>query len=160
MMKLKLRMETLLGAAFALGLSAAAVFAHDYKIGNIEIQAPYARATAPGAPVGGGYMTIINHGTEADRLVGGSADFAGKVEVHEMKMEGQKMIMRPVEGGLEIPPGGTVVLKPGGYHVMFMKLGAQLKPDEQRAVTLKFQKAGDVKVEFDVKSMGAGMKMD
>ncbi|MCG6857592.1 MAG: copper chaperone PCu(A)C [Salaquimonas sp.] len=146
------------GAIAALLLTAASVWAADYKVGNLEIQHPVAKATAPGAQVAGGYMTIVNHGSEPDWLVGGSADFAGKVEVHEMKMDGDTMIMRPVEGGLEIPAGGSVELKPGGYHVMFMKVTEQLKPDEMRPTKLVFKKAGEVDIEFTVMGMGAFMK--
>lgn len=117
----KIHPKTMIAAAFALAFSATAALAADIKVGDLEIKDAYARATAPGAPVAGGYMTITNHGKEADRLVGGACDFAGKVEIHEMKMDGGTMVMRPVEGGLEIPPGATVELKPGGYHVMFMQ---------------------------------------
>ncbi|MEC9342759.1 MAG: copper chaperone PCu(A)C [Pseudomonadota bacterium] len=141
------------GAVGVLALTAASVWAHDYKLGNLEIHHPVARATAPGAKVAGGYMTVTNHGTEADRLLGGTAGFAGKVEIHEMRMDGETMVMRPVEGGLVIPPGATVELKPGGYHIMFMKVGEQLKPDERRAAKLIFEKAGEVDIEFAVESM-------
>ena len=146
------------GALAALLLTAASVWAGDYTLGDLEIQHPVARATPPGAKVAGGYMMIVNHGGEADHLVGGSADFAGKVEIHEMKMDNGTMIMRPVKGGLEVPQGGSVELKPGGYHVMFMQMKEQLKPGEKRAATLVFEKAGEVQIEFDVMDMGAMMK--
>lgn len=141
---------TAIAAAAALFAAAVAADAHDYKVGNLEIVHPVARATPPGAPVSGGYMTIRNTGSEADRLVGGSADFAGKVEVHEMAMDGEVMKMRQLEDGLEIPAGGEVVLKPGGYHVMFMQMKDQLKPDTSRKATLVFEKAGEVEVDFHV----------
>lgn len=152
--------RTFFAATGALLLCSAPAFAADTRIGALEIRNPHARATAPGAPVAGGYMTIVNHGTGADRLLAGMADFAGKVEIHEMKMDGDMMIMRPVDGGLEIPAGGTVELKPGGYHVMFMKLGEQLKPGEERRVVLRFEGVGAVEVVFTVEAMGAGMKMN
>ncbi|QKV19302.1 copper chaperone PCu(A)C [Oricola thermophila] len=141
---------TAIAAAAALFTAAIAADAHDYKVGNLEIVHPVARATPPGAPVSGGYMTIRNTGSETDRLVGGSADFAGKVEIHEMAMEGDVMKMRQLEDGLEIPAGGEVVLKPGGYHVMFMQMKEQLKPDTGRKAVLVFEKAGEVEVEFSV----------
>lgn len=146
-------------AAFATVLATGA-FAHDYKVGDLEIVHPYARATPVNAPVSGGYMTIRNTGSEPDRLVGGSAGFAGMVQIHEMKMEGEVMKMREVEGGLEIPPGGEVVLKPGGYHVMFMKLGEQMKAGEKRKATLEFEKAGTVEVEFAVEDINAMKTMN
>lgn len=141
---------TAIAAAAALLAASLAADAHDYKAGDIEIVHPVARATPPGAPVSGGYMTLRNTGTQPDRLIGGSADFAGKVEVHEMAMDGDVMKMRHLENGLEIPPGGEVMLKPGGYHVMFMQMKEQLQPDTSRKATLVFEKAGEVEVEFDV----------
>ncbi len=126
------------------------------KAGDLAIASPVIRATPPNAPVSGGFMSIANSGTQADRLIGGSADFAGKVEIHEMAMEGDVMKMRPVEGGLEIPAGGSVELKPGGYHVMFMKITEQMKPGEKRKAKLVFEKAGEVEIEFDVIEMKPG----
>ena len=137
-------------------LAAASALANDYTIGNLEIEHPYARATLPGAPVSGGYMIIRNKGNEADRLIAGSAGFAGKVEIHEMKMDGDVMKMREIDGGLEIPAGGEVILKPGGYHVMFMGLSEQLQEGETRKATLTFEKAGTIEVDFSVEVVKPG----
>lgn len=154
-------MTRLISAIFcALCLMGGAAFAHDYKIGELEILHPHARATPPNAPVSGGYMTIRNGGAAADRLIGGAADFAGKIEIHEMVMDGDVMRMREIEGGLEIPAGGEVVLKPGGYHVMFMRLKEQMKPGERRKVTLKFRDAGAIDVDFSVEEIKPGHGMD
>ena len=156
------RIAILLSVA-VLGLSTAAVSAEDYKLGSLEIEHPYARATPPNAPVSGGYMTIRNSGAEADRLVSGEADFADRVEIHEMTMDGEVMKMRQLVDGLEIPAGGEVVLKPGGYHVMFIGIDSQFKDGETRTVKLTFEKAGSIDLEFDVKDMKAmqgQMKMD
>ncbi len=135
-------------------------FAHEYKLGNLEIIHPQARATLPNAPVSGGYMTIKNNGDTADRLVSASVDFAGKTEIHEMAMENDVMKMRQLADGLEIPAGGEVVLKPGGYHVMFMQLGEQLKEGEKRKATLTFEKAGTIEVEFNVEVIEGMKKME
>ncbi|MFZ1681904.1 MAG: copper chaperone PCu(A)C [Rhizobiaceae bacterium] len=132
---------------------AAPVLAHEVKAGDLTINHPWARATAPGAPVSGGYMTITNSGTAPDFLVGGAADFAAKVEIHEMVMDGDVMKMRPVEGGIEVPAGGSVELKPGGLHVMFMGMKKQLVPDTYEKATLVFRNAGEVAVEFAVEEM-------
>eukprot|EP01034_Spumella_vulgaris_P006098 gene6098-7760_t len=107
--------------ALLFGLPAAA---HDYKIGALEIEHPWTRATAPTAKTGGGFLTITNKGTTPDRLIAARSPVSLKVEVHEMKMDGSVMRMREVDGGIEIPPGATVTLKPGGYHIMFMELKA------------------------------------
>ncbi len=150
-------MKTIL-PAFALGLTllAGPAFAHDFTLGDLVIDHPYARATPPNAPVSGGYMTIRNSGTQADRLVSATASFADKVEFHEMAMDGDVMKMRPLADGLEIPAGGEVILKPGGYHVMFMQLGQQLEAGEKVKATLTFQNAGAIEVEFDVEEMKPG----
>jgi len=138
-------------AAVLLGASVAS-FATDYTLGDLVIENPRARATPPGAPVSGGYMMIRNNGAEADRLIGGSAPFAGKVEIHEMAMEGDVMKMRQLENGLEIPAGGMVTLKPGGFHVMFMQMKEQLQEGTTQKVTLQFEKAGEIEVDVDVQS--------
>jgi copper(I)-binding protein len=129
--------------------------ARDYKLGTLEIGHPWARATPPTAPAGGGYLTITNKGTTEDRLVSIKSPAAGAVQVHEMRMEGNIMRMREVEGGLAIPPGATVALAPGGLHLMMMGLKEPLKQDESVPVTLVFEKAGSIDVELAVIAMGA-----
>jgi copper(I)-binding protein len=106
--------------------------------------------------VAGGYMKIENTGKEADRLVGGSTGIAGKFEVHEMKMSGNVMKMRELDKGLEVPPGKSVELKPGSYHVMLTDLKQQPKAGDKVKGTLLFEKAGKVEVEYTVRGLGAG----
>ncbi len=136
-------------------LSSSLVFADDIKIGNLTISAPYVRAMVPGAPVGGGYMTITNMGGTDDRLVAASSPRAAAVQIHEMKMDNDVMIMRELAGGLPIPAGQTVELKPGGYHVMFMKVAEPFLQGQTVKATLKFEKAGSVDVDFPVGSIVA-----
>ncbi|MBO0905986.1 copper chaperone PCu(A)C [Jiella sonneratiae] len=124
--------------------------AHSYKVGTLEIGHPWSRATLPNAPVAGGYMTITNTGKTADRLLGGTTPAAAKVELHEMKMEGDVMTMRPLKEGLELPPGETVRLAPGGYHLMLMKPSKRFEEGERVPLTLTFEKAGEVKVDLAV----------
>ena len=133
--------------------------AEQYTVGDLVIDNPVARATPANAPVSGGYMIIRNTGDAADRLVGGDAGFAGKVEVHEMVMDGDVMRMREIEGGIEIPPGDSVALQPGGLHVMFMQLGERLEEGQERPVTLAFENAGEIEVVFDVHSLSAIREM-
>ena len=147
-----------LAAILALGVNAAS--AHDYKAGSIEIKHPWARATPKGAAVAGGYLTIVNTGAAADRLVGGSSPAAGKFEIHEMKMEQGVMKMRPLDQGLEIKPGATVELKPGSYHLMFLQLKAPFEQGQRVKGTLVFEKAGTVEVEYAVEAVGASPKME
>jgi copper(I)-binding protein len=148
------RHSTLALLAAALLWSVTAL-AHSYKLGDLEIGHPWARATPPTAPAGGGYLTITNKGATADKLVAVRSPAAGATQVHEMKMEGNVMRMRELEGGLAIPPGGTVTLAPGGFHLMLMGLKAPFKQGEKVPVTLVFEKAGSIDVELAVVAMGA-----
>ena len=129
--------------------------AEDVTIGGLKISAPWARATPKGASVGGGYMKITNTGTAPDRLVGGSTDICRRFEVHEMKMEGGVMKMRPLADGIEIKPGQTVTLDPSGYHVMLVGLNKQLMQGDHFKATLEFAKAGKIDVDFTVAGIGA-----
>ena len=129
--------------------------ARDYKLGALEIGQPWARATPPSAPAGGGFLKITNTGSTPDRLVSASSPAAELVQVHEMKMEGNVMRMREVDKGLEIPAGGSVTLAPGSYHLMMMGLKAPLKQGSPVPLTLVFEKAGKIDVELAVESIGA-----
>jgi periplasmic copper chaperone A len=142
-------------AALIASVSATSARAEDVKAGDLVITQAWTRATPGGAKTGGGYLTIENKGSAPDKLVGASADGAGKVEVHEMAMNDGVMKMRPVEGGLTIDPGKTVKLAPGGYHLMMMDLKAPLKQGEKLPLTLQFEKAGKVAVTLDVQGVGA-----
>lgn len=142
-------------AAALLALSSTAAFAHGFELGPLKIGHPWSRATPPGAKVGGGYLTIENRGTTPDRLVAVSAPFAGRGEIHEMAVKDGVMTMRELEKGVEIPPGGKVEFKPGGYHLMFQELKQPLKQGEMVKGTLTFEKAGTVEVEFKVEGIGA-----
>ena len=129
--------------------------AHEYKAGALTIVHPWVRATPKGAQVAGGFLTITNTGSAPDRLVGGAVTGAGRSEVHATSNEGGIARMRPVDGGLEIKPGETVKLAPGGYHLMFMDLKGSFVDGELIEGTLRFEKAGDLPVEFEVQSIGA-----
>jgi periplasmic copper chaperone A len=133
---------------------ASAAGSDTFKVGEITVATPWTRATPGGAKVAGGYLNITNSGTGTDKLVGGVTDIAGRVEIHEMAMNGGVMKMRPLNEGLEVKAGQTVELKPGGYHVMFLDLKRQLKQGETVKATLQFEKAGKVDVTFKVGSVG------
>jgi copper(I)-binding protein len=142
-------------AAFLVTFSAQALLAHDFKVGAIEIDHPWTRATPDGANVAAGYMVLKNSGTTADHLVAGTLDGVQKVEIHEMAMKDGVMIMRPVTGGVEIPASGSAMLKPGSYHVMFIGLAQPLKQGTKVNGTLTFEKAGTVQVQYVVEALAA-----
>jgi len=141
--------------AALVGLAAMPASAREYKAGTLTITDPWSRATPKGASVGAGYLKIVNTGTTADRLVSGSSDVAGSLQVHEMTMEKGVAKMRQLREGLEIKPGQTVELKPGGTHVMLVDLKKPLSKDDHFKATLVFEKAGMAEVEFDVLAIGA-----
>lgn len=141
--------------AAAVSVLALPAMAQDYKIGSLEITTPWTRATPPSARTGGGFMTITNKGTTADRLVSARSNASDKVEIHEVQMDGSVMRMRELAKGLEIAPGATVMLKPGGYHIMFMELKAPIAKDAKVPLTLVFEKAGSVDVQLNAEAMGA-----
>ena len=157
-------------AALMSAMCATSALAEDVKAGDLVISQGWTRATPGGAKIGGGFLTIENKGTVPDKLIGASADAAGKIEVHEMAVTDGVMKMRPLENGLAIEPGKSVKLAPGGYHLMMMDLKNPLKEGEKLPVTLQFEKAGKVAVTLDVEGVGAkgpagggdmgGMKMD
>ncbi|MDC9822336.1 copper chaperone PCu(A)C [Devosia sp. ZB163] len=152
----------LVPALAGLALLATPAFAHNglvhdgcpvgqaFSAGDLTITGAYTRAMLPQAKVAGGYLVIENKGTAPDRLLGGATEAAQTVQIHQMKMEGDMMKMSQVEGGLEIPAGGSVALEPGGYHVMLMGVGTPFKEGECLELTLKFEKAGDVPVILNI----------
>lgn len=97
------------------------------------------------------YLKLSNRGPAADRLVAAEAPVAQAVEVHETRMEGDVMTMQQVTGGIEIPAGGQVELKPGGYHIMLIGLTRDLKAGDRIPVTLVFASAPPLTVQAEVR---------
>jgi periplasmic copper chaperone A len=145
-------------AGFSLALVIAMshpLWAHGYEAGDIEIDHPWSRATPEGARVAAGYLTLRNDGNEADRLVAVTGEIAGRTEIHEMAVNDQGvMTMRLLADGVEIPAGGVVELKPGGFHIMFLDLSEAPREGASFSGTLTFENAGTVEVEFSVEGMG------
>lgn len=137
--------------ALSIAALAGAAQAHDYDLGPLHIDHPWVAAPPPGAPTAAGYLSITNHGRAADRLVAIVSPEVRDIQVHQMSMTGQIMRMRPVAGGLAIAPGQTISMAPGGDH-HFMLTGAPhpLKLGQRIPATLRFEKAGAIKVEFVV----------
>jgi copper(I)-binding protein len=146
-------------AFFTFGLSAASN-AHEFKVGDLEIVHPWARAQLKGSDVADGFMKIVNHGSTPDKLLAITVDFAKTAQIHDMKMDGSTMKMVELKDGLDIPAGATVQLKPKAMHIMFVGLKEELMPDEMVPGELTFEKAGKVKVEFMIEPAGTGMSMD
>jgi copper(I)-binding protein len=132
-----------------------AVHAQDVAAEKMVVTQAWSRATPGGSRVAGGYLMIENRGETPDRLLSGSTEAAKKLEIHEMEVNDGVMTMRPVEGGLTIEPGRIIKFAPGGLHLMLVGLSTPLKQGDQVPVSLKFEKAGEITVSFDVQAMGA-----
>ena len=145
----------LIAAAAATLLSATFAAAEPLKVGDLQIDGLWTRATPPRAVAAGGFLTITNTGSAPDTLVGVASPVAAIGELHDMTVEDGIMIMRPVEGGIAIPPGASVDLAPGGLHIMLIDLKAPLKKGEDVPVTLTFEKAGSVEATLHVAPIGA-----
>jgi hypothetical protein len=123
------------------------------SVGKLQISDGFVRAMLPGQPVGGGYLTIQNGGSTDDKLISVTSAGAGKVELHEMKMENNIMKMRELKDGIAVPAGSTVKLSPNNMHMMFKQVKTPFKQGATVPVTLIFEKAGPVNVTLPVLSV-------
>jgi hypothetical protein len=123
---------------------------------TLDIKNAWARATVQGQKASGAFMTIT--AKDAGKLVSVSSPVAGVVEVHEMKLAGDVMKMRAVAGGLDLPAGQAIELKPGGYHVMLMDLKLPLVKDTTIPMTLVFKDAKGKESRTEIKLPVSTMK--
>jgi hypothetical protein len=121
---------------------------------QIEVMSPWARATPAGAESAAAYMTMINNGQTADRLVAVSTPVAAVAEMHRTVNDNGVMKMLPVDG-VDLHAGAQAVFKPGGYHVMLTKLARPLEVGQSFPMTLTFEKAGPITVTVKVQKVGA-----
>lgn len=145
----------------ASALLAASVGAQEYKVGDLSIDHPYARATVPGQTSGGAYLTLENRGNSADALVAAQSPAAQSVEIHTMAMSDNNVMRMREVSAIDIQPKGKIVMQPGdGYHLMLIGLKAPLKAGDKLPLTLTFRKAGKVEttitVEDGKQKTGAG----
>ena len=143
-------------AAISLTLAAIITSAGGVSASSVMITEAFARASAtPTAGAGAAYISLMNHGAEADTLLSAATPAAETVEIHTTETVDGVMKMRAA-GPLEIPAMGTLAMKPGGYHLMLMGLKAPLAKGSEIEITLTFAKAGDVKVTVPVGEVAAG----
>lgn len=151
-----MKRRELLAAAAAAACAVAAAFpalAEDVKLANLKISGAFARASPVMAQAGAGFMTIANAGA-ADRLVAAKSGVSEVVELHTHIEENGMKAMRKVDF-IDVPANGAVELKPGSFHVMFIKLKERLQEGSLVEVTLVFEKSGEVAVKLPVKGPGA-----
>lgn len=111
----------------------------------------WARATVPGQSASAAYLSIHNGGGRADRLLSVQSSVAGQTSIHSTTMAGGVMRMRPA-GALTIGPNQMLEMKPGGLHVMLMKLKGPLKAGQRIPLVLRFERAGIVRTSVPVQS--------
>ncbi len=116
---------------------------------TVEVKNAWARATVQGQKATGAFMQIT--APAATTLLGVSTPVAGVAEIHEMKMDGDVMRMRPLPKGLELPAGKAVQLKPGGYHLMLMDLKLPLQKDTTIPITLTLRDSKGVQSTQDLR---------
>ena len=124
--------------------------AHDYYLGQLTIDHPYIEKPMPGMDSASGYLVLKNKGNKSDFLVSIETLFSKTIELHKMSMVNDVMKMTKIYGGLEIPPGEEIILKPGGYHIMFKKINKDLTVGEKLKAILKFKNTGKIIVNFEV----------
>lgn len=145
-------MRHFLTTFFSTLILASAAHAHDFKVGDIQIDHPYARATVSKQTAGAVYVTLENKGEANDKLVKAASPIAESVELHNMEMKNNVMKMREVDQ-IEVNTGSKVVMQPGhGYHIMLKKLTQPLKAGETFPLALYFEKAGKVEVTVKVEA--------
>lgn len=120
-----------------------------YRLGGLEVAAPWSRPAAAGGN-GAGFMVVTNRGKGADTLKSVEAPFARKAEIHRSSMDGGVMRMERQDAGVAIPAGKAVSFAPAGYHVMFLGLSKATKAGDKLPATLVFQSGAKLKVEFEV----------
>jgi periplasmic copper chaperone A len=120
---------------------------------QVHIDNPWSRATPPGAQTAAGYMTIRNASANAERLLGASSPASEKVETHVTIRDGDISRMREVKG-YDIPAKGAFELKPGGAHLMFVNIRKPFNAGDKVPLTLRFERAGEVKIELRVEPLG------
>ena len=142
-------------AAISLTLAAIISSATGVNASSVMVTQAFARASAtPTAQTGAAYVSVMNHASEADRLISAASPAAKSAEIHMTEMVDGVMKMKAA-GPLDIPAMGTLEMKPGGYHLMLMGLTKPLKKGEEIEVTLTFEKAGEVKVSVPVGEVAA-----
>ncbi|MCA3247488.1 MAG: copper chaperone PCu(A)C [Tagaea sp.] len=144
-------METLRRAALAALLALPALAAPAFAA-DIRVEDAWARASLGQARNGAAYMIVHATGAQPDRLVAAASPVAGKVELHNHIMVGNVAQMRPVDA-IEVVPGSPTVLQPGGLHVMLLDLTAPLQAGQKFPITLRFERAGEVRVDVDIRAV-------
>jgi periplasmic copper chaperone A len=121
---------------------------------QVDVTDAWSRATPPGAKVAAGYLVMQNKAATADKLIGASSPMAARVETHVTEKQGEVLRMREVKG-YDVPAKGSFELKPSGPHLMLVDIKRPFKAGEKIPLVLRFQNAGEIKTELEVRALGA-----
>lgn len=124
---------------------------------DIMVQNPYARATPPNAATSAVFVDIMNHSDNDRAIVSASTPAAGKVELHDVIMQGEVMKMRQIEK-IELPAQSHISLKPGSLHIMLFELAKPLVEGEEIAVEVTFANGETQTFQAPIKKVMSGMK--
>lgn len=148
----------LLAISASFWLSPQIAGAGDAKHGGINIENAWARVILKNRPAAG-FMKIHNHSAQADAVTGASSPAAERIELHTHIMQNNVMRMRPVKK-IAVPAKGSTEFKTGGYHLMIFGLKHHMEIGSKLPVTVVFENAGPVKLEFDIRKKAGIKKMD
>lgn len=143
-----MKLNPILAATLALGLLGTPALAHDATKGDITVDHPWARPNLPNRPAAA-YFAITNNGDTAERITAATSTVFGAIEIHTVKKEGEVMKMQPVEA-IEIAPGETTMLEPGGFHLMLFDAAQVFEEGESFPITLVLENAGEIELEVKV----------
>jgi copper(I)-binding protein len=121
-----------------------------FTSGPVTVAGAYVRATPPNAQAAGAYLTLTNAGSDPVTFTGAASEAATDIAIHSMAMKGGVMEMAPVEGGLAIPPGGSVALEPMGYHLMLTGMEQPFVEGQCIEMVLHFDKAADLPIQLNI----------
>ena len=147
-----MRLRRFVSALILLSLIAASAIAQGFRTGGeIRVSGAFARVNSPAAKVGSAYMTIVNLGDAADRLVGASSETAMRIEFHDIEESDEGVVrMVRIDGGIDLPQGETVQFSRGGRHLMLMGLDRSLRNGDEFNITLMFENAGSIELTVPV----------
>lgn len=147
-----MRLRRFVSALILLSLTAASAIGQDVGTGGeIRVSGAFARVNSPAAKVGSAYMTIVNLGDAAERLIGASSEAAMRIEFHDIEENDDGVVrMVRIEGSVDLPTGETVQFSRGGRHLMLMGLNRSLREGDEFNITLMFENADPVELTVPV----------
>lgn len=151
-----MRRDMLAGMAWVCMALAGFAQAHEFRVGDVVIDHPYAIPSPPGSPNGAMYLRgLQNRGEQADRLLGARTPVAASVEIHHMETDAASVMRMRAVPALELPAGARLSLRHGGaWHLMLLNLKAPLQVGDRFPVTLRFERAGEREINVWVQRVG------